>query len=84
MTERLRIHKYLSQAWICSRRKAEEYIKNRLIKINWQIAKIWETIDIEKDKVEMLEKAVKEQRDLVYYKLNKPKWVVTTSNLKIR
>ena len=74
----MRIHKYLSQAWICSRRKAEDYIERWLVKVNWQIAKIWDIIDPNKDKIEFLEKAVKEQNNLVYYKLNKPSWIVTT------
>lgn len=76
--EKLRIHKYLSQAWFCSRRKAEEYISLGLIKVNWKIAKIGQTIDSNIDKVEMLDKAIKEQKELLYFKVNKPRWVVTT------
>jgi len=76
--EKIRIHKYLSQTWICSRRKAEEYILEWLIKVNWKIAKIWESIDPKIDKVEMLDKAIKEQNELLYFKVNKPWWVVTT------
>ena len=78
MTELLRIHKYLSQAWICSRRKAEEYIADGLITVNWEKATIGQVIDSSKDKVEMLDKAVKAQKEYVYYKLNKPRWIVTT------
>lgn len=76
--EKLRLQKYLSQAWICSRRKAEEYISEWLIKVNWKIAQIWESIDPETDKVELLDKAVKAQENYVYYKVNKPRWIVTT------
>ena len=75
---KLRIHKYLSQAWICSRRKAEEYIAEWLITINWKTAEIGQLIDPEIDKVEMWKKAIKEQEELLYYKVNKPRWVVTT------
>lgn len=78
MSEKLRIHKYLSQAGICSRRKAEEYIERGLVTINWEKAKIWDMIDPEKDEIKFLEKAVEEQKNLVYYKLNKPGWIVTT------
>ena len=28
----MRIQKYLSQSWVCSRRKAEDYIKDWLVK----------------------------------------------------
>ena len=36
------------------------------------------SIDPTIDKVELQDKAVKEQNNLVYYKLNKPRWIVTT------
>lgn len=76
--ERVRLQKYLSQAWICSRRKAEEYMEKWLIKVNWEIAKIWQSIIVWVDKVELLEEIVKEQNKMLYYKLNKPRWIVTT------
>lgn len=76
--EKTRIHKYLSQAWICSRRKAEEYISAWLITVNGKIAEIWQLIDPSIDKVEMGKEAVKEQKELLYYKVNKPRGVVTT------
>jgi 23S rRNA pseudouridine2605 synthase/23S rRNA pseudouridine2604 synthase len=78
MWELVRLQKYMSTAWICSRRKAEEYIEKGLIKVNWKIAIIWQSVDPKIDKVEMLDKAIEEQKNLVYYKLNKPGWIVTT------
>mgnify|MGYP001773379408 CR=1 FL=1 len=76
--EKIRLQKYMSQAWICSRRKAEEYIWAWQVKVNWQIATIGMSIIAWQDKVELLNKAIKEQDNLVYYKLNKPRWIVTT------
>ena len=76
--ETMRIQKYMSQAWICSRRKAEEYIEKWLVKVNRQIAKIGESICPETDKVELLDKAIEEQKNFVYYKLNKPRGIETT------
>jgi 23S rRNA pseudouridine2605 synthase/23S rRNA pseudouridine2604 synthase len=76
--EKVRIQKYLSQAWICSRRKAEEYIEKWLVKVNGQIAKIGESIIPWNDEVVLLDKAIEEQKKLVYYKLNKPRWIETT------
>lgn len=76
--EKLRIHKYLSQAWICSRRKAEDYISQGLITVNGKRAEIGQLIDPSVDKIEMGKQAVKEQNELLYYKVNKPRWVVTT------
>ena len=72
--EKIRLQKYLSQAWICSRRKAEEYISEWLIKVNWEIAQIWQSVVPWVDKIELLEI----QEEMVYYKLNKPRGIVTT------
>ncbi len=76
--EKIRLQKYMSQAWICSRRKAEEYIANKQVKVNWEIATIGMSIISWEDKVELLNKAIKEQKSFVYYKLNKPRWIETT------
>lgn len=76
--EKIRIHKYLSQAGICSRRKAEEYIAEGLIFVNGQKAEIGQMIDPTVDVVKMWQQAIKEQSELLYYKVNKPRWVVTT------
>ena len=76
--EKIRLQKYLSQAWICSRRKAEEYILDWLVKVNWIVAEIWQSITPWEDKIELLQKAIDKQKNLVYYKLNKPRGIVTT------
>ena len=76
--EKIRLQKYMSWAWICSRRKAEEYIEKWLVKVNWKVAIIWESINPELDKVVLLDNAIQEQKKMVYYKINKPRWIVTT------
>ncbi len=78
MWEIMRIQKYMSKVWICSRRKAEKYILDNQVKVNWKIAKIGQSIEEWKDKVILLNKAIKEQNKLVYYKINKPRWIITT------
>lgn len=74
----MRIQKYLSESGICSRRKWEELIEKGLVKINGEIAKIGQSIDPEKDVVEMNEQEIKKQEKLVYYMINKPRGIVTT------
>ena len=74
----MRLQKYLSQAGICSRRKAEEYIERWLIKVNGETAMIGMSVTVWVDKVELLDKAVKEQKEFLYFKVNKPRGVVTT------
>jgi len=78
MSEKMRLQKYMSQAWICSRRKAEKYIEEGLVKVNGEVAHIGQVIDKDVDKVEMMDKIVQDQQNLVYYKINKPRGIVTT------
>lgn len=78
MEDKIRIQKFLSQAWICSRRKAEEYIKAGLITVNWKKAELGQSVNPKTDKVKLKQEAVEEQNKQVYYKLNKPRWIVTT------
>ncbi len=78
MTEKIRLQKYLSQAGICSRRKWEEYINAGLIKINGEKATLGMSVDPQTDKIELSEAEIKAAEKLVYYKLNKPRWIVTT------
>ena len=78
MAELMRLQKYMSQAWICSRRKAETYIEKWLVKVNGEVAQIGQSVDSDVDKIEMLDKIVEDQKNLVYYKINKPRGIVTT------
>ena len=75
--EEMRLQKYMSQAWICSRRKAEDYIERWLITVNGEVAIIWQKVT-GKEEIKLLDTAIKEQKALVYYKINKPRGIVTT------
>ena len=74
----MKLQKYMSQSWICSRRKAEEYIESWLVKVNGQKAHIGQIIESEKDRIEFSDEIVNQQKEFVYYKINKPRWIVTT------
>lgn len=76
--EIMRLQKYMSQAGICSRRKAEDYISRGLVKVNGQVAIIWMKVDPDTDKVELEGQAISEQQKQVYYKINKPRGIITT------
>jgi len=76
--DKIRLHKYLSQSGICSRRKAEEYIQSGHIFVNGQVAEIGQSIDPEADIVTFHDEMVRQQKTLVYYKINKPRGIVTT------
>lgn len=76
--EMVRLQKYMSQAGICSRRKAEEYIQAWEVFINGQQAEIGQSIDPNTDMVTLWWGAQMRQQEFVYYKFNKPRWIETT------
>ena len=74
----VRIQKFLSQSGICSRRQAEEYIKQSRIKINRElITNLGTKIDPDKDVVEFDNKIIK-NKGYIYLILNKPKDYVSS------
>ena len=73
------LNKYLSMCNVASRRKAEEIIESKKIKINGVIAKLTDKVDDEKDSVTINDKVIK-PLEHEYYILNKPKNVVSTTN----
>lgn len=75
---KMRLQKYLSQAGMASRRKAEEFIIRGLVKVNGEIATLGMSVTPGVDLVEVGDEAVRETRDFVYYKVNKPRGIVTT------
>lgn len=75
----MRINKYIASCGVCSRRKAEEFIKNGFIKVNGEVcASLATDIDEKKDKVYLNDQEISLQEEKVYYMLNKPKGYVTT------
>lgn len=77
-SETLRLQKYLSQAGICSRRKAEEYIERGLVMVNGEKAKIGQSVNPAVDEIVINDTVVQETSELVYYKLNKPRDIIST------
>lgn len=74
----IRLNKYISNAGICSRREADEYIKTGVVKVNGEVItelgyKIKPT-----DKVMFGDRTIKNEKP-VYILLNKPKDYITTS-----
>lgn len=73
----MRINKYIASCGICSRRKAEEFIKNGEVKINGNVVTNLSFDVGEKDKVQLkgVEITLPEKKD--YYMLHKPKGYIT-------
>ena len=76
-----RLQKYLSESGVCSRRQAEEYIRAGDILVNGKVAEIGQSVS-ETDQIEFRWKLVTRSQWLVYYAMNKPRWIETTSASK--
>ena len=66
----MRIQKYIAETGLCSRRKAEEYIRDGKITVNGKVAVIGQNVE-ENDIVKYDGKLLKKE-ELEYYLLNKP------------
>ena len=66
----MRIQKYIAETGLCSRRKAEEYIRDGKIKVNGKVGVIGQNVE-ENDVIKYNGKLLKKE-ELEYYLLNKP------------
>jgi len=76
--ETMRLQKYMSQAGVCARRKAEEYITRGLVIVNGEKAILGQSVNPKEDEIIINDKIIEERSELVYYKLNKPRDIITT------
>jgi 23S rRNA pseudouridine2605 synthase/23S rRNA pseudouridine2604 synthase len=75
----IRIQKYLSSAGICSRRKAESYIRAGRVRVNGKtVTELGTKIDPQKDRIEVDGRPVGAPAQMLYIALNKPKGYVTS------
>ena len=77
---KIRLQKFLSEAGVASRRKAEEMIRNGMVKVNGTVAHIGDSVDPKKDTVVVKGKKVRKESNLRYILLNKPRGYVTTTD----
>lgn len=77
---KIRLQKFLSEAGVASRRKAEEMIRSGMVKVNGAVAQIGDSIDPKKDTVVVKGKKVRKENNLRYILLNKPRGYVTTTD----
>lgn len=69
----MRLHKYLADRGVASRRKCEEYIRQGLVKVNGKIVKeMGIKIDPERDRIETSPEIRLKKQKLVYYAFHKP------------
>ena len=77
--EQIRLNKFLANAGLCSRREADEFIQQGLVKVNGEVVTELGTKISHNDTVEYDEKVVALESKC-YILLNKPKDCVTTSD----
>ena len=78
--EEVRLQKFLANNGVCSRRKAEEYIQQGLVKVNGEtVTELGRKINPEKDEVIFKGNKVGKVDKKVYILLNKPIGYVTTT-----
>lgn len=75
-----RIQKVIAQSGYCSRRKAEELIKKGLVSVNGNIIYEMGYKVNNNDYIEVEGNAITNKEDKVYYLLNKPRGVITSTN----
>ena len=73
-----RLQKILSARGVCSRRRAEEMIKEGLVQVNGHVAALGDTADPDADEILVDGKALPSQQEYVYILLHKPRGYVTT------
>ena len=66
----MRIQKYIAETGLCSRRKAEEYVRDGKITVNGKIAIIGQ--NVEKNDIIKYNGKLLKKEELEYYLLNKP------------
>ena len=75
----MRLHKYIADAGICSRRKAEEMIREGKVEVNGRsIVDMGFCVDPSCDEVKVEGRLIKQKKSFVYLLLNKPIGYETT------
>jgi 23S rRNA pseudouridine2605 synthase/23S rRNA pseudouridine2604 synthase len=75
----MRLHKFLSEAGVCSRRKAEEYIEAGRVRVNGQVVnQLGTKVDPDEDRIEVDGRPVEAAGRMIYVALHKPVGVVTS------
>lgn len=74
----IRLNKYVANAGIASRRKADELIAQGLVKVNGEVVREMGFRVKETDEIRFKDEVIKPVTKMVYFLLNKPKNVITT------
>ncbi|MBD5161041.1 MAG: rRNA pseudouridine synthase [Oscillibacter sp.] len=73
-----RLQKIISSAGVCSRRQAEEFLREGRVAVNGAIASLGDQADPERDRITLDGKPLRLPEKKIYLMLHKPRGVVTT------
>lgn len=77
----IRLNKYLASLGVASRRKIDEFVVQKRILVNNELAELGDKVDPEVDRIQIDKRIIAPHpQKLVYYALNKPPFVVSTSS----
>ncbi|MCY6355320.1 pseudouridine synthase [Clostridium sp. ZS2-4] len=79
----MRLNNFISSTGLCSRRKADELIEQKKVKVNGEIATLGVRVGPE-DKVEVNGKLLEKKKNDVYIALNKPAGITCTTERHIK
>jgi len=79
----MRLNKFISSTGICSRREADELIKQRKVKVNGVIETLGRVVE-PGDRVEVNGKLLKQKKNDIYIALNKPVGITCTTERHIK
>ncbi len=76
-----RLNKFLAEAGVCSRRKADELITSGDVQVNGKtIKELGTQVDSKEDSIKVNGRVIELAKDKVYFAFHKPKNVVTTTS----
>lgn len=78
----LRINKYLSDAGVCSRRKADKFIEEGKVTIDGKVARLGDQVG-KNQKVALNGRPVKYEEDLILIAFNKPRGIECTEDKRV-
>ncbi len=80
MSDLIRLNKFISEAGICSRREADEYVTSGRVTVNGKTPDIGTKINPQKDKVKVDGRMVQTRKEAVYLAFNKPIGITCTTD----
>ncbi|HHY78272.1 MAG TPA: 23S rRNA pseudouridine synthase F, partial [Clostridiales bacterium] len=79
----MRVNKYIAESGFCSRRQADELIKEKRVTINGQVCQLGSTVK-PGDVVAIDGKPIKTKEKKVYIALNKPVGIECTTDRRVK